>query len=58
MGAEVKELAVNKNGKPAEDEPGKPVIRRRALVARKDFTTGETIYKVSPSFNTLRSPSR
>lgn len=48
MGVEVKELPMNKNGKPAEDEPGQPVVRRRALVARKDFAAGEVLYKVSP----------
>ena len=51
MGVEVKELPVNNNGKPVEDEPGRPVTRRRALVARKDFVAGEVIYKVSFSFS-------
>jgi hypothetical protein len=47
MGVEVKELPMNKNGKPV-DEPGQQVVRRRTLVARKDFAAGEVIYKVSP----------
>jgi len=51
MGVEVKELPVNNNGKPVEDEPGRLVTRRRALVARKHFVAGEVIYKVSFSFS-------
>lgn len=47
MEVAVKEKPMNKNGKPAEDEPGGPIIRRRALVARRDFATGEVIYRVN-----------
>lgn len=39
---------MNKDGKPVEDEPGKPVVRRRALVATKDFSAGDVIYNVGP----------
>lgn len=46
MGVEVGELPLNKDGVPVKDEPGKPVVRRRGLVARKDFAAGEVIYKV------------
>lgn len=52
MGVAVKELPMNKNGKPVEDQPGQPVIRRRALVAKKDYSAGDVIYHVSFTSNT------
>ncbi|KAF8314782.1 MAS20-domain-containing protein [Clavulina sp. PMI_390] len=48
MGVAVKELPLKKNGVPVEDEPGKPVVRRRALVATKDFAAGDVIYQEHP----------
>jgi hypothetical protein len=46
MNVRVTEFHMMKDGVPEVDEPGKPIVRRRGLAARKDFKAGEVIYRV------------
>lgn len=46
MNVQIKELSMMKDGVPVPDQPGTPTVRRRALVAKKDFAAGDVIYQV------------